>query len=402
MQIRWSQVLYQAGCAVAALLLTGCGSIVYKDSATTYAAAGRAATKSVSDAATSLANAEDKLKASQVASDPKCPIAEQHIYLRGSELSKQLKVALGLVPGAMLPADCKKLVDCDLKPDQAVCRNTCASAEEANCIATVEENLAMHQKGLNGSEADSFSTAVQPVANAISQAEYGRAKPVAAILVKENLSILTEYLDMLEKLTVKRESEVAEDAKKLSKRITDTTGEVSKLTGKQLSTEAKATQTKVTNTITAMGKVVNDLKDIADNAKDAQAIRKLVAERSKDVQKLIASIKEIAGSDAMLGAVYNNLAQIQARADYQKRYAKAGDAYSRSMLLAERGNYSYVDGDKTLKAVDALFDAMTKSHEALIQLVMNPSEKDKQAIANASFQEFKMIAEDVATLIQLF
>jgi len=45
---------------------------------------------------------------------------------------------------------------------------------------------------------------------------------------------------------------------------------------------------------------------------------------------------------------------------------------------------------------------MTKSHEALIQLVMNPSDKNKQDIANASFQEFKMIAEDVTTLIQLF
>ncbi|KQP15087.1 hypothetical protein ASF43_13715 [Pseudorhodoferax sp. Leaf267] len=220
--------------------------------------------------------------------------------------------------------------------------------------------------------------------------------------MKDNLIILTEYLDMLEKLAVKRESEVAEDAKKLSKRITDTMGEITKLTGKQLSTEGKETQTKVTNAIAAMGKFVSDLQVIAANAQDAHAIRKHVVGRSKDVQELVASIKEVAGSDAMLGAVYSNLAQIQARTDYQRRYASAGDAYSRSILLSERGKYSYVDGEKSLQAVDTLFDAMTKSHEALIQLVMNPSEKDKQAIADARFQEFKMIAEDVATLIQLF
>ncbi|WP_156373417.1 hypothetical protein [Pseudorhodoferax sp. Leaf267] len=400
--MRWSQVIYRAGCALTALLLTGCGSIVYKDAASTYATAGRAATKSVADAAASLANAQDKLKASQVASNSNCPIAEQRIFLRSPELSKQLKAALGMVPGATVPEDCKKLVDCDTNPNQAACRNSCASAEEANCIATVEENLAIHLKSLKGAEADSFSTAVQPVANAISQSEYGRVKPVAAVLVKDNLIILTEYLDMLEKLAVKRESEVAEDAKKLSKRITDTMGEITKLTGKQLSTEGKETQTKVTNAIAAMGKFVSDLQVIAANAQDAHAIRKHVVGRSKDVQELVASIKEVAGSDAMLGAVYSNLAQIQARTDYQRRYASAGDAYSRSILLSERGKYSYVDGEKSLQAVDTLFDAMTKSHEALIQLVMNPSEKDKQAIADARFQEFKMIAEDVATLIQLF
>jgi len=400
--MRSSLIFYRVGCAVAALLLTGCGSTVYKDSATTYAVAGREAAKSVSDAAASLANAQDKLKASQVASDPKCPIAEQRIYLRGPELSKQLKVALGLVSESTMPADCKKLVDCDSQSDQAACRNACASAEEANCIATVEENLAIHLKALSGSEADRFSTAIQPVANAISQAEFGRAEPVAAILVKSNLRILTEYLDMLDKLTVKRDSEVAEDAKKLAERITDTTDQVSKLTGKQLSTEAKATQTKVTNTITAMGKVMSDLQVIAANAEDARTIRKLVAEKSKDVQDLVANIKEIAGGDAMLGAVYSNLAQIQARAEYQNRFAKTGDAYSRSLLLAVRDKYFYVDGGKAVQAVNSLFDAMTKSHEALIQLVLNPSEKDKQAIANARFQEFKMIAEDVTALTQLF
>ena len=402
MHIRLRQINYQAACVIASLLLSGCGSIVYKDSATTYVAAGRAATKGVADAAESLANARDKLRASQVVSDQACPIAEARLYVRDPSLSKQLKEAFGLVPKMQIPPDCMQLLACEANPSQAGCRGSCYSAEEANCITTLEENLAIYLQGLTGMEADRFSTTVQPVANAIAQAEYGRPRPVAAILVKENLTALTEYLDMLEKLTVKRESEVGEDAKKLSKRLTEATGEISKVTGKQLSTDSKAAQTKVTGTISAMGKFVSDLQVIAANAQDAQAIRMLVTEQSKNVQDLLASVKEVAGSDALLGAVFNNQAVLQSRRDLQERYRRTTDAYSRSMLLAERSRYSYADGEQALKAVNSLFDGMTKSHEALIQLVLNPDDKDKQAIANARFQEFKMIAEDVATLVQLF
>lgn len=400
--MRLSQTLYQAAFAMAALLLTGCGSVVYKESAAGYVSAGRAAIKSVSDAATSLANAQDKLKATQVASDPMCPIAEQRVFLRSPELSKQLKMAMGMVPEAAVSSDCNKLLDCDSKPGQAACRNTCASAEEANCIANVERTLAMHLKTLQGSNADSFAMAVQPVANAISQAEYGRAKPVEAVLVRDNLAILTRYLDMLDQLTVKRESKIDEDAAKLSKRIENSTKRLSDLTGKQLSTKATETQTKVTSTITAMGKLAGDLKVMAQNANDASAIQKLVTEQGRDVESLVVSVKEIAGGDAMLGAVYSHLAMIQTRAELQKRYAKTGDANSRLLLLPERDKYAYVNGEETLQAVNALFDAMTKSHRELIRLVLDPSNQDKRALANAAFNEFKMIAEDVAGLIQIF
>lgn len=395
-------LIYQAAFLFNTLLLAGCGSIVYKDSATTYVAAGRTATKSVADAAASLENARDKLKATKIVSDQSCPIAEPRLYLRNAGLTQQLKSALTLVPGMQYPPDCKPLLNCEANPTNNKCRGICYSKEEANCISTIEENLAIYFKGLKDPEADRFSTVIRPLAIAITEAEYGRPKPVAALLVKDNLSALTEYLDMLEKLTAKRDSEVGEDAKKLSKKLTDTTSALSNLTGKQLSTNAKATQTKITGAVTAMGKFVGDLQVIADNAQDAQAIRKLVAEGRTDVNNLINNVKEVAGSDAMLGSVFNNLGLLQARLDLQERYSTAGDAYSRDLLLMERTKYSFSDGEQTQQAVAALFDAMAKSHEALIRLIMNPNDKDKQAIANARFQEFKLIAEDVATLVQLF
>jgi uncharacterized protein YceK len=61
-------LLRAAVCALACAGLTGCGSVVYKDAATTYTVAGRAALKSLDQAASSLAaagspsGAEDHLR----------------------------------------------------------------------------------------------------------------------------------------------------------------------------------------------------------------------------------------------------------------------------------------------------------------------------------------------------
>ena len=55
-----------------------------------------------------------------------------------------------------------------------------------------------------------------------------------------------------------------------------------------------------------------------------------------------------------------------------------------------------------MDTVKKLFDAMENSHKALIQLVENPDEKDNQALADARFQEFKLIAQDVTALVKLF
>ena len=388
--------------AGALFALTGCGSVVYKDAATTYVVAGKAATRSLTDAATNLAAAQDRLKATRIVGDASCPIGEKRIFLRDPRYRGVFTAALKRIPEmAGLPA-CIRLEACEANPAAPGCNTACYSAQEANCIDQLETNTALRQKSLSGADADRFAEGSKPLVKALDELEYGRSAPVQNKLVKSSVDALLDYLDLLDKLTKKRESEVAGDAKKLSDKITNASKEITDLTGKQLSAADKATQAQITGAIGALGKFVSDMQDIAANAADADAIRKLVAARSSDVQALVVSIKEVAIGDAMLAAVYKDIANAQARADLQARYAGARDAYERSLVLAERDKYTYTDGEQLKSSVGALFDAMDKSHAALVQLVLHPDDKDLQAISNARFQEFKTIAADVVAIAQLF
>lgn len=382
------------------LMLTGCGSIVYKDAATTYTVAGRAATKALGDAATTLAAAQDRLKATRVVSDPMCPIGEQRIFLRENEASRVFQAAITQI-GMDVTEDCNRLSSCLTRPADIGCSNTCYSAEEANCIASIEVKSAQALKSMSSDQADQFARAIQPLAASLNRVEYGRATPIQNALVKASLDGLTDYLDLLDKVVKNRESDVSDHAKKLSGKLTATRDKLLELSSTTLSTTDKENQTKIANSLTALGKLIDDIKVIAKNAQDASAIRKAVSENSTNVEILTENVKEIAIGDSWLGSAYKNLAQLQVRQDLQSRYMNAKDAYERWQLLAERDKLAYSDGGQVKNSVGALFDAMKNSHRALVQLVVNPSDEELKAIANERFQEFKSIAEDIASFVQL-
>lgn len=381
--------------------VTGCGSIVYKDSTATYVAAGHAVTKSIADAATSLAAAQDQLKVSKIVQDASCPIDEQRIFLRDSAATAKIKEGIDRLQIDGVRSTCEALLACAASPSSKDCVSICYSAKEANCIATVEEKTAQTLATLKGDEADKYSAAVQPLAAALRSIEYGRAAPVQNALIKESMAALTAYLDLLEKAATKRSDEIETDAKKLSDRITNASSDLQSLANKQLSAGDKELQTKITSSITGLGKLAGDLKKIEQNAKDAAAIRNIVKERSATVTAFVADIKGIALGDVLLGATYKNLALVSLRGDLKAHWASMSPAV-RNQLLLQRNQLDYVDGPKLGAAVDSLFAALEKSHEALVQLVLNPSGKDKQALANAAFQEFKLVATDVSALIKLF
>ena len=380
--------------------VTGCGSVVYKDSTVTYVAATHAVTKSIADASTTLAAAQDLVKESKIVQDASCPIAEQHIYLRDPVATAQIKAGIDRLNDDGVKSECETLLACEASPSNEGCASICYSAEEANCIATVEEKTAQTPAMLTGDEATRYSTAAQSLAEVIQRIEYGRASMQSA-LIKESMGVLAAYLDLLDKAATQRDDQIAIDAKNLSDRITKASEDLQSLANKQLSAEDKTTQTKITSSITGLGKLAKDFKRIRQNAKAAAEIRAIVVELSATVTNLATDIKDIVQGDVSLGASYRNQALFSLRSDLQVDWAKASPA-ARNQLLVQRKQLEYVDRDKLSAAVDSLFAAMTKSHEALVQLVLNPSDKDKQAIANAAFQEFKLVATDVATLIKLF
>lgn len=395
-------LLRRATIVAAAFQLAACGGVVYKDAATTYVVAGHAATKSIQDASTALAAAQDGRKAVRIAADPTCPIGEPRIFLRDKDASRELKAALFRMPVMQESPDCRGILDCDMNPHLRACASVCYSGPEANCIASIEENTAISQKSLSGPDAERFSEATKPLAAALVKIEYGRVTPVQNVLVKESLEALDEYLDLLDKLGAKRTSDVEAGAKKLSDKLTGATTKIASITGSKLSDSQKATQTQIGSAITALGKVADDFTVLAANARDADAISKLVNERSANVETLIESIRELTVGDAMLASVFRNSALRQIRSDLQTRFATSTDAYERRVLLAERDKLPYADGHQATETVNKLFDAMENSHKALIRLVQDPNDKDQQALTNARFQEFKLIAQDVAALVKLF
>lgn len=393
--------LARLAAVAAALVLSGCGSIVYKDAASTYVAAGRAVTTNLANASLTLAHAQDDQKAIRIAADASCPIKEKRLFVRSAPGTNQFAAAIGGFPKAKQSADCQAVLRCKANPAAAVCTGACYSAAEGLCIAILDSEGAGVLKDQAATE--SAKQAAKTLAVAISDAEYGRPAAVQSKLIEGNLTALTEYLDLLGKLTTKQESEVKADADKLAKRLDNTLKDVKELTGESLSDSAAASKTKITGLLGAAGKLLDTVKVIAADARDAAAIRKTVNERSADVNALVDSLQDVATGDARLAAAFSDLARLKQREWLQERFSAERSADRRYLMLVEdRKKFTYSDGPALTKSVTALFAAMKTSHATLVELVQNPSDDQKRAIAQAAFQEFKSIASDVAALAQLF
>ncbi|GAB2866093.1 hypothetical protein GCM10027277_38650 [Pseudoduganella ginsengisoli] len=383
---------------VGTLILGGCGGLVYVDSATTFTAAGRAATKSLADASNELHVAQDYAKAQVIVADQTCPIQLERIFVRQSP-QRIFAQALDRMPDLLNQSqECRVLYKCD---SGQACPGRCYSADENFCLVNLEGRSAATLKSLSGTQADDFLKSTAPLLEALNASEYKRAQPVSAKILESYLASLLDYFDLLEKAANYSKSEVGEDAKKLSGKVNNVSAKIADITGKQLSTADKASLTKATDAITAFGALANDISNIAAANDAAEKIKAEVVKNSEDVKKLIEALKELATGDQYLAAAYNVKAATALRERYGDAFKKSKNEYDRGIFLEKRDAVLISDPQERIDAINGLFEAMKKANDALTQLVLNPDDKDKKAIRNARFQEFKMVAKDVAGIVNL-
>jgi len=395
---------------VFALIASGCASVVYKDSATTFVAAGREAGKQLEVSSKQLDDAQDAIRFNKIISDASCPINDERLFVRtGAGDPDTVSKALKRFQNQNALNDCKVLLTCErsatAKPGAVpgFCESACYTSEERNCLVQLEGSYAIALKE-TANRPDADRQALQQEASRylalLEKTEYQRAGSVESKLVGAGVRELSEYLDLLAKVADARTSEYPDDAKHLSDRLSSLTKAVSDVSGKQLSSASQDTQKQVQGALEALGKLAGVVQTMAQNAQDAAAIKKLVNSNQVDVKDLIAKLRAVALGDGNLAAVYSQKAAQQARSRLQEKFKGTTNPYDRSLLLAEREKYIMADGDMRAGAVTQVFDSLSKSYQALVSLVNDPTDEQKKAIANERLQNFKTVAKALADVVQ--
>lgn len=390
------------------LCATGCASVVYKDSATTFVEAGRSAGKQLEESSKKLDSAEDAVRRIKIESDASCPIGDRHLFVRTQESAADaVSAALARFGNQAALPGCKQLLTCEqamsVKPEArpATCRTACYSSNEGNCLTQLERSYAIElTTATTGKEA--LQTESASFAKLLQKTEYQRADSVESMLVDTGVRDLSEYMDLLSKVAEARKSEYPDDAKQLSDRLSSLVKGLSDVSGKELSSSSQATQKQVQAAIGAFGNLAGVLQTMAQNTKDANEIKRLVRDNQVNVEGLISNLRAVALGDGLLAAAYSDQAMRKSRMVLQDKFAHASDAYARSQFLAERDKYPYSDGTSVEKAVNDVFDSLSKAHLALVSLVNDPTDEQKKAIANEKLQNFKTVVKALVDVIQVF
>lgn len=384
---------------------SGCASVVYKDSATTFVEAGRAAGKQLQESSKRLDSAEDAVRRIEIESDASCPIGDRHLYVRTRDSAADaVSLALARFTNLATLPGCQQLLACEqsmaISPAAApvACRTACYSSGEGNCLAQMERSYAIElTTATTGKEALQAESA--SFARLLQKTEYQRGDSVESMLIDSGVRDLSAYLDLLSKVAEARKSEYPEDAKQLSDRLSSLVKGLSEVSGKELSSSSQATQKQVQAAIGAFGNLAGVLQTMAQNAKDANEIKRLVRENELNVEGLISNLRAVAMGDNLLAAAYSDLAVRKSRMMLQEKFAHASDAHARAQLLAERDTFLYSDDASITKAVNDVFDSLSKAHSALVSLVNDPTDEQKKAIANEQLQNFKTVVKALIDVI---
>lgn len=391
-------------------LLSGCASIVYKDAASSYVSATKELVTQLNEVSSRLAKADDNLKLTKSSTDQDCPIADERRFVRaGSDV--RFSSFLKRFPALKNSKACNALTRCEIDTNNRrpnYCQRACYSADEANCLVQIEQNYILLEKnGSAGLEANgSFSAKeialeANSLATNLGRIEYKRSGSFANKLAADNLRILSEYMDMLEKATSENKADLTEDAKRLSDKMVKLTEQYTTFTGKKLSSNDQKSRDNIKAYLGAFGKLAGDLQVLAANAKDAQKIKLFVKQNAINVEEVINGIKPIISGDDLLGLTLNNIAYFNIRKDIQNRYQREADPYARMLLINEIDKFQYANSNKTGAELNTVFDKVSKSHEALVSLVINPTDTQLRAIREEEFKQLKAVAEDVASVLTL-
>lgn len=369
-------------------LLAGCQSVVYKDSATTFVSASHSLIKKISATDASLAKSIDSSKQEIIIADQNCPISNERLFVkrRGVNFAE---FANGI-------NKCQLLINCESNPDLVSCGKGCYSNKETDCINQIDHDYKV--MALTKSPESLEAKNQMEVADLIMKVEYGKYKVTGNQMIVTSLRVFSSYLDLLEQLSNKQTSEFESKSKSLATNMDAVVKQYQSLTKEQLSTETKEAFATSSKYISGLGKLLSDITIMTKNLEDATKIKALVKSNSKDVKELLGLTMEVVEADETLGNIFADLRIETIRKDMEVKYSKTSDPYDRYLIFRElESSYSNKNLDKS--NIKALFATVEESHDLLVSLVQNPTEKQKRELLNASFQQFKILADDAAFLL---
>lgn len=377
---------------MAVVCLVGCQSVVYKDAATSYVTSGRVLTKQIGDTNSTLAATQDRLKLAKIATDAQCPIGEDRLFVRDAPGNPAFGSAINASPKLAAMSECQQLATCEKSHATSICTRACYSKEEGKCVIQIERDLANASQSSNPPPGTVESA--NSVAKRIQEVEYGRTATAQSKVVIQTLGILTEYLDILNKLAEARTSDIQQNTKDFSDKATDAYNNLSQMIGQELSSSDKQTRDNVAGAVKAFGKLAGDISKMVQENKDVDGIKDYVAQHADDVPNLVSAIRPLVKSDALLADLYTNLGTLDIRQALQQQYAGTQNSYTRMLIFMDRDKYQFADTRKAQANLDAAFDALLQSHASLVALIRNPSDEQQQRLRSASWESFKTLASD--------
>lgn len=388
------------------LALAGCAAVVYKDAAASYVVASKDLIKQLNEVSGRLTVAEDMRRRQDIVKDPQCPIAQDRIFVRTHPAVKFTPL-LQTMPNMATVPGCAQLMACERGNATPACTRACYSADEGNCLKILEQEYARADAKLSGStgtgaDRQQVASGAKELVRMLHQVEYQRGDTLTSQLIADNLQILAQYLDLLEKASTANKIDFTKDVQRITDRIDTITDWYSKITGNQLSSADTATRDNITKSIGLLGTLGGHLKTLSANAKDAAQIKAFVRNNAGVADALIVSIENVIKGDDYLGVVLNNDAVMRSRQAVADRYRVAKDPYERGILLDEALKYQYTTASASQQKLKDVFVVLRQSHDTLTRLVLNPDDEQLKAIHNEEFQNFRTVVQDVAGLIGQF
>lgn len=399
-----TQVLAVSICAVGA---AGCAPKIYKTTASSYVTAGRAAAKTVEDTSAAFVAARNASRGLQIAQDRQCPVDQLRIFVR--QFDRQGKVipndtfgkARNRFSEVRNSKACGALFKCERGAPGATCRTTCYSAEENSCIVQIDQAYTNLIQPANSPDQAAIDEA-NAIAIRIDAIEYGRSATIQDKVIGGGLYVLSGYLNALDSLTDDEVSDMSATAKVVSDDINSATDAYTKITRNELSASDKARRDQLTSAITSIGVLSSDLAKLNDAQKKADAIRKLVIENESDHQhfdETISQLRRLVQIESLSTQNHILIDDSIMRSMLARKFTAADTVWERKAILDELASYRHMSSPNRAKDIDRVFEAMTTSHTALVNLVKHPTDEQKRQIANERFSNFLLVAGDIAGTI---
>jgi hypothetical protein len=373
--------------------LAGCAT-VYKSTAGDYVDSAKQITGAMQTAAAALSSAEQSRKGHLIAQDKDCPIGLDRIVLRpkaieAGDIPPDYFGALAAKAGLGELPQCRRLLD---PADKSVC----FSPDEAFCIDQLGHfySTAAAKAGA-GLE---LKTTARQLADNLARLTYGAPLP-DNFIAAASIRIVSAYLDVLGKAADGQAEDVRKQAKSLSDSITSAAEQYKKSTGGDLlNTSALATgQTD----LTAFGAFAQDIAQIAQTARDTATIRAAVKKTAPDAVQAMETLRIMIISDAQLAGTLANNDTIRQRQVLQRRFHASSSAAAREDIVRELRALPTDGTSRLVESSTAIFDKARASHDTLVRLINNPSQKQLEQIRAQDFASFRNTAEDLAGLFIL-